>query len=170
MIDIIKPGFTYDVLTRSKADNAVVDALRGARNHVPRQGLNAIATAAFKQGSGPAAFYLGLWSGAHEPDGEETAANLASLVTEVTDYSQSGRLLLQLGSVTDGAVSNTASLARFDMLGSGTINGAFISTTQAKGSAAGTLYSVVRFPNPRVYDPTLYLELMAAFQLVSLSL
>lgn len=170
MIDIIKPGFIYDVHTRSKADGSMVDALRGARNHVPRQGLNAITTAAFKQGAGAAAFYIGLWSGDHIPDGEETAANLLTLVTEVTDYSQTGRLLLQLGAVADGATSNAAALARFDMLGTGIINGAFVSTVQAKGATTGTLYSVVRFPNPRAYDASLYLELLVGFQLTSLSL
>ncbi|MBV7457312.1 hypothetical protein KW843_22720 [Acidovorax sp. sif1233] len=167
---IAKCGFSYDVLTRRKDNGMVLAALYGAKNRVPREGLNDIATAYFKGGAGPAALYIGLWSGAHMPDGEETAASLHTLVTEVTEYSQGGRLLLDLGAVADGALSNAASLARFDMLGSGTANGAFISTTQAKGAGTGKLLSVVRFPNPRAFDSSVYLELLAGFQFVSLSL
>jgi hypothetical protein len=169
-MNLVKPGFTYDVLTRSKGDGGLVDALRSVHNRVPREGLNAMATAAIKNGTGPAAFFIGLWSGSHIPNGEETATTLGSLVTEVTSYGQTGRLPLVLGSVADGAASNTASLARFDMLGSGTINGAFVSTVQTKSASTGTLFSVVRFPSPRAFDASLYLELLVGFQFTSLSL
>ena len=50
----------------------------------------------------------------------------------------------------------------------GTVNGAFISTTQAKGAATGRLLSVVRFFNPRAVDDTVYLEVLSGFQFVSL--
>lgn len=163
-------GFTYDVLTRSKSTHHVIDAVRGVRNLVPREGLNDIATAYFKGGAGPAGLFIGLWSGAHIPNGEETAANLLTLVSEVTTYSQAARLPVQLGSVADGALSNAADLARFDMLGTGAVNGCFIGTTQAKGASTGKLLSVVRFPNPRTFDASVYLELLAGFQFVSLSL
>ena len=169
MDTIARCGFTYDVLTRSKADSGLIEAVRGQMNRVPREGLNDIATAYFKGGAGPAALYIGLWSGAHIPNGEETAANLLSLVSEVTTYSQTGRMLLDLGPVADGSCSNAASLARFDMLGTGTVNGAFISTTQAKGASTGKMLSVVRFANPRQFDATVYLELLTGFQFVSLS-
>ncbi|AOG22029.1 hypothetical protein [Acidovorax sp. RAC01] len=167
---IIKPGFTFDVLTRSKATDQIIESVRGAKNRVPREGLNEMALASLKDGASPAALFIGLWSGAHIPNGEETAATLLSLVSEVTTYSQSSRLLLDLGPVTDGACSNAASLARFDMTDSGTVNGAFITTTQAKGASTGKLYSVVRFPNPRPIDTSVYLELLAGFQFTSLSL
>lgn len=163
-------GFTYDVLNRSKADDTILDALRGVKNRVPREGLNDMATAYFKQGAGPAALYIGLWSGSHTPDGEETAANLLTKVTEVTQYNQSGRLLLQLGAVADGALSNILNLARFDMNDTGNLNGMFLSTVQAKGATTGKILSVVRFPNQRNFDPSTYFEVMAGFQFTSLSL
>ncbi len=164
---LIKPGFTFDVLTRSKYDDAIVDAMRGAKNRVPREGLNDMATAYLKNGAGPAALYIGLWSGAHIPNGDEEAATFLSVVSEVIQYGQTNRLQLNLGAVTDAACSNAASLARFDMLGTGTVNGAFISTSPAKGAATGKLLSVVRFANPRPYDPSVYLELLSGFQFVS---
>ena len=172
MSELIKThgGCTYGVHTRRKADDLLLDSLLGQKNRMPREGLNAAMTAVFKQGAGEAAFYIGLWSGAHIPDGEETAANLLTLVTEVTTYAQSSRLLLQLGSVADGGASNAANLARFDMQGTGTVNGAFLITSQAKGATSGKLYSLVRFDNPRTFDASLYLELLVGAQFVSLSL
>ncbi len=161
-------GFTYDVNTRLKSDGSMIGRITGAKNRVPREGLNDIATAYLKGGAGPANLYIGLWSGAHVPTGEETAATLLSLVTEVTDYTQANRLLLDLGAVTDGSCSNAAALARFDMLGAGTVNGAFLSTSQTKGAATGKLLSVVRFANPRAVDASVYLEVLSGFQFISL--
>jgi len=65
-------------------------------------------------------------------------------------------------------VSNAASVARFDMQDTLTINGAFISTVQAKGASTGKLLSVVRFANPRSVDNTVYLEVLTGFQFISL--
>ena len=73
-------GFTYDVNTRLKSDGSMIGRITGAKNRVPREGLNDIATAYLKGGAGPANLYIGLWSGAHVPTGEETAATLLSLV------------------------------------------------------------------------------------------
>lgn len=160
-------GFTYGVDTRRKADGGLLSHIT-AKNRIPLEGLNDIATAYLKGGAGPANLYIGLWRGAHIPTGDETAATLLSLVTEVTDYTQANRLLLDLGAVTNGSCSNAAALARFDMLVADTVNGAFISTTQTKGAATGKLLSVVRFANPRPVDPTVYLEVLSGFQFISL--
>lgn len=161
-------GFTYDVNTRLKTNDFIVDRLTGAKNRIPREGLNDIATAYLKGGAGPSNIYIGLWSGTHLPNGLETAADLLSLVTEVTGYTQTERLLLNLGPVTDGSCSNAASLARFDMTTAGTVNGAFLSTAAAKGASVGKLLSVVRFANPRPVDETVYLEVLSGFQFISL--
>lgn len=160
-------GFTYDVNTRLKLDGSLLSRIT-AKNRVPAEGLNDIATAYFKGGAGPANLYIGLWSGAHAPTGNETAATLLSLVTEVTGYTQANRLLLDLGAVTSGSCSNAASLARFDMNAAGTVNGAFVSTTQTKGASTGKLLSVVRFANPRTVDEAVYLEVLSIFQFISL--
>lgn len=163
----IKGGFAYTVETRLKESGLLV-ATEHAKNRVPMEGLNDIVTAYLKGGAGPAGLYIGLWSGAHVPDGTETAATLGTLVTEFTDYSQTGRLALDLGAVSAGGCSNAASLARFDMLATGTVNGAFLSTTQTKGASTGKLLSVVRFANPRAVDATVYLEVLTGFQFISL--
>ena len=161
-------GFTYDVNTRLKTNDFIVDRLTGAKNRIPREGRDDIATAYLKGGAGPSNIYIGLWSGTRLPNGLETAADLLSLVTEVTGYTQAARLPLNLGPVTDGACSNAASLARFDMTTTGTVNGAFLSTAAAKGAGTGKLLSVVRFANPRPVDETVYLEVLSGFQFISL--
>lgn len=161
-------GFTYDIATRRKSDGGLVDLLRDQKNRVPNEGLNDIATAYLKNGAGPAALYIGLWAGSLIPVGTETAANLLGQVTEVTNYVQAERLTLTLGSVTNGGCSNTASLARFDMLGSAVTNGMFLSTVATKGASTGKLLSVVRFANPRTVDESVYLEVLSGFQFVSL--
>ena len=94
--------------TRLKTDDSLVGRLAGCKNRMPAEGINDVVTAYFKGGAGPANLYIGLWSGAHTPNGSETAANLASLVTEVTNYTQATRMLLDLGAVVDGGVSNAA--------------------------------------------------------------
>lgn len=168
MSSIARCGFTYDVLIRRKSDGALLDCLQGIKNRVPMEGLNDMATAYLKGGGAPTALYLGLWSGTHTTDGTETAANLSTLVSEVTAYAGSTRLLLELGSVTDGGCSNASTLARFDMQGSATVNGAFLSTVAAKSANYGKLISVVRFPNPRAVDASMYLEVLSGFQFISM--
>lgn len=168
MNSLAQCGFIYDVNTRRKTDGSMVGRITGNKNRMPAEGINDVVTAYFKGGAGPANLYIGLWSGAHVPTGAETAANLASLVTEVTNYSQATRMALDLGAVVDGLVSNAAALARFDMLGSAVVNGAFLSTASAKGAATGKILSVVRFANPRSVDETVYLEVLTGFQFISL--
>ena len=168
MSSTIRPGFIYDLAIRSKADGRILHIEKATPNRVPLEGLNDMANSYLKGGSAPSGLYVGLWTGSHIPNGGETAANLSSMVTEATAYLQTGRLPLALGTVVDGAVSNAASLARFDMQGAATINGAFLSTVQAKGATTGKLLSVVRFANPRTVDDTVYLEILSGFQFVSL--
>lgn len=160
-------GFTFDFTLRDKRNGQKVwrDTVK---NRVPMEGLNAIANGYFKGGTGPGAFYIGLWAGAHVPDGTETAATLPSIVTEVTNYDGSTRKTFTSGTVANGGLSNAAELARFSFSGSATVNGAFISTTSAKGSTSGILLSVVRFPVQRSVDASVYLDVLAGFQLVSM--
>lgn len=161
-------GFTYDVMSRLKKDGTLVDQLRGVRNRIPMEGLSDLASAYFKGTSPPGQLYVGLWSGPLVPAGEETAANILDAVTEITSYSGSTRLPLVLGSVDRGTCSNLDNLARFDISASTTVNGAFLSTVNAKGANYGKLLSVVRFPNPRPVDDSMYLEVLCGFQFISI--
>lgn len=164
---LAKCGFTYDTLLRRKSDGGLISAA-SARNRVPTEGLNAIAEAFFKAGGVPSALHIGLWTGAHVPDGTETAATLLSVVTEVTAYDGSTRKAFLPGAVANGGLSNAADVATFNFNADASVNGAFISTAPAKGSGAGQLLSLVRFPAVRNVDNTVYLEILSGFQFVSM--
>lgn len=163
----ISCGFTYDLVLRRKSDGEIVHAER-VHNRVPIEGLDLIANACFGGAAFPASLFIGLYSGNHVPDGNETAANLLSLVTEVTNYSGTTRLPFVPGAVAAGGVSNQASLARFDFTGTATVNGVFISSAAGRGSDAGALVSIVRLPTPRSVDPAYFLEVLAGFQFISM--
>lgn len=160
-------GFVYDVATRRKSDRALIDSLH-ARNRVPGEGLDLIASAIFAQGPVPGQLHIGLWTGAYVPNGTETAATLPTLVTELTAYEGTTRKLFVPGAVADGGCSNAASLAIFNFTAEAEANGAFISTAPAKGATNGSLLSVVRFPVKRAVDASVYLEILSGFQLLSM--
>ena len=160
-------GFTYDLRFRSVSTGELLATYR-AKNRVPAEGLNLIASAFFASGAVPPALYIGLYSGGHVPDGTETGANLATLVTEVTDYEGATRKAFVPGAVSNGGCSNAASLATFNFTGDATVNGAFISTVAAKGATTGGLLSVVRFPIARPVDASVYVEVLSGFQLLSM--
>lgn len=160
-------GFVYEMTTRD-CHTGMKLWRDTVKNRVPMEGLNAIANGYFKGGAVPGALYMGLWSGAHVPDGTETAATLQSIVTEITGYDGATRKTVTLGTVTDGGLSNADAMARFQFNATLTVNGAFISTTSAKGSATGVLHSIVRFPTARPVDLSIYMDALAAFQLISM--
>lgn len=160
-------GFVYDVATRRKSDRALIDSLH-ARNRVPGEGLDLIASAIFAQGPVPGQLHIGLWTGAYVPNGTETAAKLPTLVTELTAYEGTTRKLFVPGAVAAGGCSNAASLAIFNFTAEAEANGAFISTAPAKGATNGALLSVVRFPVKRAVDASVYLEILSGFQFLSM--
>lgn len=159
-------GFTYDLALR-RADGSLIENDH-AKNRVPAEGLNLVTSAIFKAGAVPAQMYIGLWSGTYVPNGTETAASLPSLVTEVTGYEGATRKEFTPGVVTNGGVSNADSLATFNFDADATVNGAFISSAPAKGATNGALLSIVRFPNPRTVDASVYLEILSGFQFISM--
>lgn len=167
MTTIARCGFNYQAVLRRNIDGAVVDLLR-ARNRVPAEGLDMMAAAFFTGGPIPPSLFIGLWSGTHVPTGEEKAEDLLSQVTEVTAYDGAARPAFTPGAVAAGGVSNANALARFGFNGNATVNGAFISTTSAKGATSGRLLSVVRFPNARAVDASVYLEVLSGFQFLSM--
>lgn len=160
-------GFTYDTALRRKSDQLLLSQAQH-KNRVPMEGLDLMAAGFFANGAIPPALFIGLWSGSHVIDGNETAGNLPTLVNEVTSYEGATRLPFTPGDVSAGGVSNAAAIARFDFNAGATVNGAFISTSGAKGSTAGRLLSVVRFSTARDVDPSVYLEVLSGFQFVSM--
>ncbi|RYF49270.1 MAG: hypothetical protein EOO27_33940 [Comamonadaceae bacterium] len=160
-------GFTYAASFRDAVNHRLLDRAL-VKNRVPVEGLNLFANGLFAGGAIPTAFYIGLWSGAHTPNGAETAADFLTQVTEVTAYEGGARKAWTPGSVSNGGVSNSEALARFNFTSDVTVNGMFMTTSSPKGATAGAIVSVVRFPSPRPVDPSVYLDVLAGFQLVSM--
>jgi hypothetical protein len=116
-------------------------------NIVVTAGLNDLLSKYFKGSSYTAAFYVGL-----KDTGTPLAADTMSSHggwTEDTNYSNSVRPTLTLGSVSAGSVDNSASKAVFNINGSTTIYGGFVTTDNTKGGTAGTLYGAADFGTSR---------------------
>ena len=116
-------------------------------NLIVTVGLNALLTEFFKGSSYTATWCVGLKS-----TGTALAADTMSSHsswTEITDYSESVRQTIVLGTPSAGSVDNSASKATFSINGTTTIFGAFLANASAKGGTGGTLYGVVDFGSSR---------------------
>lgn len=108
-------------------------------NLVVTTGLNDLLDKYFKGSSYTAAHYVGLTDGSPTFAAGNTMASHAGWA-EVTDYSQSNRPSLTLGTVASGSVDNSASKANFSITGTVTVGGAFVTTNNTKGGTTGILY------------------------------
>ena len=116
-------------------------------NLIVTVGLNSLLTEYFKGSSYTATWCVGLKS-----TGTALAADTMSSHsswTEITDYSESVRQTIVLGTPSAGSVDNSASKATFSINGTTTIYGAFLANASAKGGTGGILYGVVDFGSSR---------------------
>lgn len=104
----------------------------------------------------PTSFYLGMSSGAVDPASNWTAANYASNATEITSttegYSEATRPEWVDGAAASKSISNTASLARFTIncTTSINVNGFALNTVATRGGTTGILVNAVRTPTQLV--------------------
>ena len=116
-------------------------------NLIVTVGLNSLLTEYFKGSSYTATWCVGLKS-----TGTALAADTMSSHsswTEITDYSESVRQTIVLGTPSAGSVDNSASKSTFSINGTTTIYGAFLANASAKGGTGGILYGVVDFGSSR---------------------
>jgi hypothetical protein len=104
-------------------------------------GLNKDLDALLKTGIASPAWYIGLISGAGTPVvvAADTMASHAGW-TEFTDYSESTRPAFTPGTITNGAVDNSASKAVFTFTADGVVWGTFMVDLDTKGNNTQTLY------------------------------
>lgn len=114
-------------------------------NLVVTAGLNDILTKYFKGSSYTAAWYVGLVSATPTVDAADTMASHAGWTEVQSQYSQSTRPALTLGTPSGGSVSNSASKAQFSLTGGVTVGGAFVSSVATKNDGTGTLYGAGAF-------------------------
>jgi hypothetical protein len=130
-----------------------VECYRGGRlqwaahvphNLVPTEGLNYAISNLLKGSSYTAAFYIGLVDSSPTVAASDTMSSHGGW-TEITDYTETYRQALTLGSVAGGSAHNHAASGTFGINAAATIGGAFVCTDDAVGSANGTIYAVGAF-------------------------
>lgn len=107
-------------------------------------GLDEILDKFWKGSTYTASFFVGLTDGTPTVAAGDTMASHAGWA-EVTDYSESVRETLTLGSVSSQSVDNSASKAVFSVTGTATVGGAFITTNNTKSGTTGILIGAVAF-------------------------
>jgi len=140
----------YHVECRDKDGNLKWSA--ESKNLVVNVGLQYMAGTALTSVTQITTWYLGLYgSGAtNSPAAGNTMASHTSW-TEVTDYSNANRVTATFATATTASpsvVTNTASPAVFNINGTTTVGGAFLTSENTKGGTTGTLFSAADFGSP----------------------
>jgi hypothetical protein len=123
-----------------------------AKNLVTNQGLQDMNNKYFKGSAYTAAWYLGLVDASPSPTyaAGDTMASHAGWA-ETTDYSGSNRGTVTFGTPTTAdpsVIDNDSSQTTFNMTGTVTVAGAFLTATQDNTTNTGVLFSVAGFESP----------------------
>ena len=118
-------------------------------NLVVNVGLQDMNTKYFSGATYTAAWYIGLYGAGstNNPAAGDTMSSHAGW-TEVTAYSNANRPTATFGTATTAdpsVISNSASPATFNINGTATIGGAFLTSNNTKGGTTGTLFSASDF-------------------------
>lgn len=109
-------------------------------NLVTTEGLNDSLDKHFKGSSYTAAWYVGLASSSPTFALTDTMSSHSGW-TEITNYSETVRQTLTLGSASGGSIDNSASVATFSIdADNATIGGAFVVSNSTKSGTTGVLY------------------------------
>ena len=140
----------YYVECRDKDGNLKWEAQ--SKNLVVNVGLQYMAGTALTSVSQITTWYLGLYgAGASNAPAAGNTMSSHSSWTEDVNYSNATRVVATLATATTAnpsVVTNTASPAVFNINGSTTIGGAFLTSGSAKSGTAGTLFSAADFGSP----------------------
>ena len=122
------------------------------KNLVVNAGLAYMAGTALTSVAQITTWYIGLYGAgaSNTPAAGDTMSSHAGW-TEVTDYSNSTRVAATFVTATTAnpsVVTNAASPATFNINGTTTVGGAFLTSGSAKGGTTGTLFSAADFSSP----------------------
>ena len=141
----------FNIICRDKDGNLKWQA--ESKNLVVNVGLQYMAgTALDGTTTRVTTWYLGLYGAAasNDPAPGDTMSSHAGW-TEVTDYSNGTRVTATFVAATTAdpsVVTNTASPAVFNINGTTTVGGAFLTSGSAKSGTTGTLFSAADFGSP----------------------
>lgn len=129
------------------------------KNLLPTEGLASILSIAFGSTVKHSGFYLALFSGAAAPAANWTAANFASVASEIVSqtegYTSPTRpAWTPPASVSTGSISNMDSPASFTIATASqlTVTGIGLLTASGRGATTGTLISATKYANARVFQ------------------
>jgi len=129
-------------------DGKVIDEWED-ENIVPTEGLNYFLSIGLAAGTQITSFYLAPFEANYTPVSTVTAATITAASTETTAYTSGTRVAWTAGSVSAGAVSNSASPATFTFNATKTIYGAFLISNSTKSATTGTLISASLFSSSK---------------------
>jgi hypothetical protein len=123
-----------------------------SKNLVVNAGLAYMAGTALTSVAQITTWYIGLYGAgaSNTPAAGDTMSSHAGW-TEVTDYSNATRVAATFVTATTAnpsVVTNAASPATFNINGTTTVGGAFLTSGSAKGGTTGTLFSAADFSSP----------------------
>lgn len=142
--DSIDPRGVFKVVCRA-ADGSIRWEI-DFPNTVVTVGKNDLLDKYFRAVTYTAAFYVGL-----KTAGSISAADTMSshTWTEITAYSNATRPAFTAAAASAGSTSNSASAAVFNINGTATVGGCFITTNNTVGGTTGTLFSAADFAAAR---------------------
>ena len=117
------------------------------KNLIVTEGLNHVLSSTFDAATQVTAWYVGLKAAGSVAAGDTMSSH--SGWAENTDYSQSVRQTLTLGTAASGSIDNVGNLATYSINGTATIAGAFVTSNNTKSGTSGTLYGAVDFSSAR---------------------
>lgn len=140
-------GLSIDGLERKMFEgvDSVVLSVEEVENLIPTEGINYVLGAALTGVSPLSSWFIALFEANYTPVAGITAATFTSGATESTAYDESTRVAWVPGSISGGAVNNTASKAVFTMNATKTIYGIGQLSASAKSATTGVLVSIARF-------------------------
>jgi hypothetical protein len=123
-----------------------------SKNLVVNVGLQYMAGTALTSVTQITTWYLGLYGAgaSNTPAAGDTMSSHAGW-TEVTTYSNANRVTATFATATTAnpsVVTNSASPAVFNINGTTTVGGAFLTSNNTKGGTTGTLFSAADFGSP----------------------
>lgn len=150
LVDSAKATGVYKIQCHDKDGNLKWEA--ESKNLVVNGGLQDMNAKYFTGSAYTAAWYLGLYGAAasNNPAAGDTMSSHAGW-TENTTYSNANRPTCTFGTPTTAnpsVATNSASPATFNINGTTTVGGAFLTSNNTKGGTTGTLYSAADFSSP----------------------
>jgi hypothetical protein len=162
--DVVSSGLTCNTKAGEAAQATGVFAIKchdkdgnlkweaQSKNLVVNAGLRYMAGSALTSVTQITTWYLGLYGAgsSNTPAAGDTMASHAGW-TEVTTYSNANRVTATLATATTAnpsVVTNSASPAVFNINGTTTVGGAFLTSENTKGGTTGTLFSAADFGSP----------------------